>query len=62
MWSIHAMTSAPQIRSPMAATVLPFSISQTTTPPQMVGAANGISPHTVVSAARNTGAPTPAIQ
>jgi hypothetical protein len=56
------MTSEPQINSPTAATVLLFMNSHSTTPPQMAGAANGIRPHTVVSEARNTGAPAPATQ
>jgi len=62
MWSVQPITIPPQIRSPTPATVLPFNSSQATTQPQIVGAANGISPETVVSAARNTGAPVPATQ
>jgi len=49
MWSVQPITIPPQIRSPTPATVLPFNSSQATTQPQIVGAANGISPETVVS-------------
>ncbi len=61
MWSVQPMTSVPQINRPTAATVLLFMNSHAD-PPQTAGAANGIRPHTVVSAARNTGAPAPATQ
>ena len=62
MLSIQLTTIVPQISRPTPAAVWPVAMSQKPIEPHNSGTTNGSSPQTVVSTARNTGAPTPAAQ